>query len=62
MTRKDYTIIANAIRTARIKARLYDMSRDEALDVIVVYVGNALIADNPAFSRERFIAAATGEE
>ena len=62
MTRKDYILIAAALKESRShiaspNASLRD-ARSETLDVTVGRLAEALASDNPRFDRERFLTAA----
>lgn len=63
MTRKDYVLIAAALREARIAVREKEPeeSHRDLLDGIAYaadYLADALGQGNPRFDRERFLAAA----
>jgi hypothetical protein len=59
MTRKDYRLIADALRTAPLRP---DSPREDwsqrTADYLTCAVADALAADNPRFDRTRFLAAA----
>ena len=57
MTRKDYEIIARGIARARGHWVGYHQAQ-QALNSAVEQIAIGLAADNPQFSRERFMAAA----
>lgn len=57
MTRKDYVLIARAIRQARNE---YD-DIPIGISCVTLHLANALERDNPRFDRDRFISAATGD-
>lgn len=58
MTRKDYVLIAKAIRTTR---GLYTFNRNEiaelAIDSVVDTLANRLAEENPRFDRAKFVEA-----
>ena len=58
MTRKDYVLIAKAIRTTR---SLYAFNKSEiaelAIDTVVDTLANRLAEENPKFDRAKFVQA-----
>lgn len=54
MTKKDYIVIATAIREARARG---DGRCDYAIDVVANRIADKLQADNPRFDRKRFLEA-----
>ncbi len=67
MTRKDYVLIAAALKEARMHWLIGGIARDAAsfragLRAAVQEVAGALARDNAKFDRERFIKACWGEE
>jgi hypothetical protein len=63
MTRRDYVLLADAIRTARNKeGRDGRPLLDQwAVDVVSAHLADTLKADNPRFDRDRFLDAAGNE-
>lgn len=62
MSRKDYELIAGALRTIKTDALCTlggaaEQSRDIWLGHVVERLSNAFTYDNPRFSRERFVKA-----
>lgn len=58
MTRKDYQLIAEILRTAQTRIRIGALNTPAAtLEYIAVELADMLHADNPRFGRERFFAA-----
>lgn len=61
MTRKDYTALARAFKTAHetaIKADdLWNLAYDAGRQDAARFVADVLEADNPAFNRDRFLEA-----
>lgn len=60
MTRKDYILIAEAIKQARTTVRAHPTTLvfpDQGIGITVSYIAEALADDNPSFDAERFIAA-----
>lgn len=61
MTRRDYILIATALRSARVTNYISERSRDlynAGIDAAVQHIADALEADNPAFDRKKFSEAA----
>jgi hypothetical protein len=56
MTRKDYQLIAAALKDAR-EANVVYTNGEHVTDLCAVRVANALESDNPRFDRARFLAA-----
>lgn len=56
MTRKDYILIAEALRYGRIDA--YSQDQRDQHEVDAAHIADALARDNPRFDRERFLKAA----
>ena len=56
MTRKDYELIATAIRTEAENTKPRSISRDTC-DTIARRMADRLADDNPQFDRDRFLAA-----
>ena len=54
MNRKDCDAIADAIRLTRVSSYAYLFTAGEALERVVLEIGDVLLADNPRFDRERF--------
>lgn len=73
MTRKDYVLIAAALRQARVNVanaypvactdeeRTRDAQRAAVVRAVALELADALTTDNPRFNRARFIAAAGGD-
>lgn len=72
MTRKDYILIAEALRYARGHAMAerscYDADYRTPIEIELTgvmaaaeYIANAMQTDNPRFSREHFLAVVRGE-
>lgn len=57
MTRKDYVMIAEAIRDAASPASGADGPRAQTALRIADYIADGLYNDNPRFDRKRFMAA-----
>jgi len=61
MTRKDYILIAAALRDCKPREKVGDFT-DEMVGAcfrdVCDYLANALARDNPRFDRERFLKAA----
>ena len=55
MTKKDYIVIAAAIRETRDQE--FDHSAIEAIDRVAERIADKLQADNPRFNRQRFLEA-----
>lgn len=66
MTRKDYNLIADAIKNTRLPVSLTDerfyLMMLAATRTIAESVADGLAGDNPRFDRERFLKAALGEK
>jgi hypothetical protein len=66
MTKKDFELLAQALRWAREDDLQYrDLSATdvaETHDLVATHVANALASTNPRFNRDRFIAAAGGRK
>jgi hypothetical protein len=61
MTRKDYILIAEALKAARVPSTLGNTNKaiyHNGVDNAVVFVTLALAKDNPRFDSERFLEAA----
>lgn len=61
MTRKDYILIASALREARLSDDEATQETDEQWTRVVNRVARALANDNPSFDRARFVAACMKE-
>lgn len=62
MTRKDYILIANALRDARdLDAPIYSDAEIAAVDFAATKIAEALATDNPRFDREHFLAVVRSE-
>jgi hypothetical protein len=57
MTRKDYILLADALRAARRYVFDHGNTGEEAVAVASHFVIEALARDNPRFDRERFLEA-----
>ena len=62
MTRKDYVLIANALRDARAKIRQCEPEESitdlcDGVSYAIDYITDALQSDNPRFDRARFLEA-----
>ena len=57
MTRKDYELIAGAVRDALHSARPWSEDKEDGIRLAVRSIADALAADNPRFDRSRFLAA-----
>jgi hypothetical protein len=60
MTRKDYELIAKAIKDARAQVPSNNASAHAVMDVLAINLSNALFNDNTRFNSDRFIKAAEG--
>lgn len=56
MTRKDYILIAEALKVSRLRAEREDIALGN--DYAAKAIADALGRDNPRFDRERFLKAA----
>jgi hypothetical protein len=61
MSRKDYILLANALKSATPPARDGDAAM-QTWHRAVMQVANSLESDNSRFNRARFVVAATGAE
>lgn len=64
MTKKDYVVIAEAIRnvTARTDSDTFNPSFRDAVEDVVLHLTNRLKADNPRFRYDTFFKAAGLDE
>ena len=58
MTRKDYVLIADALRQAYVVQRDRYVGTSAGVRAAAEYISDALASDNPRFDRERFLKAA----
>ena len=66
MTRKDYILIANALRDARAKIRQCEPEESladlcDGVSYAIDYITDALARDNPRFDRAKFLEACGAE-
>lgn len=60
MTKKDYELIARALKAARVSNTLDDPNKalyNNGIDNAVALMARVLAQDNPRFNRERFLIA-----
>lgn len=57
MTRKDYILIAEALKEARAEALALRAGAGVGVTIAAVRLADALARDNPRFDRERFLKA-----
>lgn len=55
MTKKDYQLIATAIKQARVRIGHWSGTHDAVITKITEEIADKLQADNPRFDRARFI-------
>lgn len=57
MTKKDYILIADALREARDGTVFWSGAPDEVINLVANRIADKLQADNPRFDRKRFLEA-----
>jgi hypothetical protein len=57
MTRKDYILIAEALKAARAEATAVAMRAAVGVTIAAVHISDVLARDNPRFDRECFLKA-----
>jgi hypothetical protein len=64
MTRKDYVLLAGAIRAARcsLEGMAANSIQHVTVDLVAAHIAHTLGGDNPRFDRDRFIKATMLEE
>jgi len=62
MTRKDYVLIAEALRLANGSIRVAPYDAETAIELVAEIIANKLENENPRFDRQRFLIASGAYE